>query len=104
LPAELDVDAFTKNPVVDILQSFNFFDSTGESRREALFKLKSLSINATHHLHDWDLSLVFSANPVLDDNALEYSFKTNISILLAWNSVSQIKSSYSRTGETVKWD
>jgi hypothetical protein len=92
------------NPMEDLLKSFNFFDPTGEDRRESLFKLKSLSITATHFLHDWDLAATFSASPVLDAETLEYYFKTNFALALSWRSVSQIKSTYKREGDTVTWD
>jgi len=90
------------NPFEDLVKSFDFFDPVQENRKESLFKLKSLSITATHYLHDWDLATTFSASPVLED--LEYVFKTNFSITLSWRSVSQIKSTYKREGETVTWD
>jgi hypothetical protein len=92
------------NPIEDIIQSFNIFDPTGEARENALFKLKSLSITATHYLEDWDLAMKFSANPVLDEASLVYTFKPTFSITLAWRAVSQIKSSYTRDGEVVTWN
>lgn len=91
------------NPLEDLLKSFNFFDPTGSDRRQSLFKLKTLSVTATHYLHDWDLAATFSASPVLDADTLEYYFKTSFAITLSWRSVSQIKSTYKRDGETVSW-
>ncbi len=104
LPQDLEVEKFTRNPFVDILKSFNFFDPTGDDRKESLFKLKSLSVTATHYLHDWDLAATFSASPVLDADTLAYYFKTNFALTLSWRSVSQIKSTYKREGDTVTWD
>jgi len=92
------------NPLVDLVKSFNFFDPLGDDRKESLFKLKSLSVTATHYLHDWDLAATFSASPVLDADTLEYYFKSNFALTLSWRSVSQIKSTYKREGETVSWD
>ncbi len=100
IPEEIALDPV--NPLTDLLASFNFFDGTGEARRASLFKLKALELTATHHLHDWDLALKLTASPVLEN--LEYVFKTDFSVTLSWNSVSQIKSSYSKKGDTVSWD
>ncbi|MBN2875741.1 MAG: hypothetical protein JXM71_11650, partial [Spirochaetales bacterium] len=104
LPEGLDAASFARNPLEDILMSFDFFDETGQARRESLFKLKSLSLEATHHLHDWDLAMKFSSSPVLNEDSLEYTFKTSFSISLAWRSVSQIQTSYTREGEIITWD
>lgn len=100
IPEEIGLDPV--NPLTDLLASFNFFDGTGDARRASLFKLKSLELTATHHLHDWDLALKLTASPVLED--LEYVFKTDFSVTLSWNSVSQIKASYAKEGETVTWN
>jgi hypothetical protein len=98
IPAPYDVEAV--NPIEDLLKSFNFFDTT--DRMESLFKLKSLSITATHYLHDWDLAMKFSMSPVLDGSV--YVFEPNFSITLAWRSVSQIKAGYSLEGDTTTWN
>ncbi|OHD16402.1 MAG: hypothetical protein A2Y38_25180, partial [Spirochaetes bacterium GWB1_59_5] len=102
-PSNIDLTEFARNPLVDIIKSFNFFDGDESDRKESLFKLKSLSVTATHYLHDWDLAATFSASPVLDADTLEYYFKTSFALTLSWRSVSQIKSTYKRDGETVSW-
>jgi hypothetical protein len=99
IPTEANVDPI--NPLVDLAKSFNFFND--DDRRASLFKLKSLSVTAKHYLHDWDLAFTFAANPVLDETNLVYIFKTSWSVSLAWRSVSQIKSTYSKDGDTVSW-
>ncbi len=99
IPSEANVEPI--NPLVDLAKSFNFFND--DDRRASLFKLKSLSVTAKHALHDWDLAFTFAANPVLDETSLSYIFKTSWSVSLAWRSVSQIKSTYSRDGDTVSW-
>ncbi len=100
------------DPVFDLLESFNFFDLSGEARRRSLFKLKTLTFSAIHKLHDWDLSLSYSLSPVLvNDIAAEkkYEFKSSFSLSLAWRDISQIKASYRQesVGSDVKasgWD
>ncbi|MBU0926242.1 MAG: hypothetical protein KKA67_00680, partial [Spirochaetes bacterium] len=102
IPDEYDFPA--RNPLADLLDSFNFFDGTNEARERSLFKLKAISITATHYLHDWDLAMTFSASPVYNETTVGYEFKTNFSIKLSWRSVSQIKASYKREGDTVTWN
>jgi len=98
IPSGYEVEAI--NPLEDLLKSFNFFKTS--DREESLFKLKSLSITATHYLHDWDLAMKFSITPVLDDG--DYVFQPSLSFTLAWRSVSQIKAAYElKSGETT-WD
>lgn len=99
IPSEVNI--VPVNPLVDLAKSFNFFND--DDRRASLFKLKSLSVTAKHYLHDWDLAFTFAANPVLDEISLSYVFRTSWSVSLAWRSVSQIKSTYSRDGDTVSW-
>jgi len=99
IPTEANVEPIS--PLVDLAKSFNFFND--DDRRASLFKLKSLSVTAKHAMHDWDLAFTFAANPVLDETSLSYIFKTSWSVSLAWRSVSQIKSTYSKDGDTVSW-
>ncbi len=93
IPVEVEVKAV--DPIVDLLESFNFLDEA--ARRRSLFKLKSLSLTATHKLKDWDLGLTFSASPVLAYDAVNgnnYQFKKSFTVTLSWRAVSQIKSTY----------
>jgi len=87
-----------RNPLTDLIDSFNFFEADDAARKRSLFKLKALSLSATHKLHDWDLGLTFSASPVLAYDAVlgrnDYQFKTSLSLTLSWRTVSQIKASY----------
>jgi len=98
IPGSIEVAPI--NPFVDLYKSFNFFNTT--DREESLFKLKSLSITATHYLHDWDLAMKFSISPVLDGT--DYIFQPSLSFTLAWRSVSQIKAAYELEGDEVTWD
>lgn len=93
---EIPIDVKAVDPIADLLDSFNFFDEA--ARRRSLFKLKSLSLTATHKLKDWDLGLTFSASPVLAYDAVkginDYQFKKSFTVTLSWRAVSQIKSTY----------
>ncbi|HAE23044.1 MAG TPA: hypothetical protein DCG47_12070, partial [Spirochaetaceae bacterium] len=99
LPSGLSVEPV--NPIVDIAKSFNFFNRS--DREAALFKLKALSFKAVHKLHDWDLSLDLTLNPVLRGSNT-YEFLPSLTILLAWRSIPEIKSSYKLENEEESWD
>ncbi len=85
-----------KDPVTDLVESFSLWDP--QARKRSLFKLKSLSLKATHDLHDWDLSLELSASPTLDTskNPYTYVLEPKFSILLAWRDVPEIKTTVKR--------
>lgn len=102
LPAGLDIEPV--NPLLDLLKSFNVFDPDGSDRLESLFKLKSVSVKAIHYLHDWNLSMELAVRPILDQDTLAYDFRTSLTVLLAWKSVPEIKSSYKVDGDAETWD
>ena len=76
---------YTINPFIDIFKSFNFFNS--EHRRESNFNLNKLNVGLVHNLHDWDLTLEYSAAPekVLDPSGYyQYEWKNSFSIYVQW--------------------
>ena len=90
---------YYRNPLVDILDGFAFWDTS--ARTSSLFKLKSLSVSVAHDLHDWNLSFSLTSTPTLDTTSVPYRYilESEFSILLAWKDVSQIKASLSRNSE-----
>lgn len=98
LPAGMVIEPV--NPLTDLVKSFNFFNN--EDRRESLFKLKTLSVKAVHHLHDWDLSFDLAVSPVLKDG--DYEFRTVFGLNLVWLGVPEIKASYKKTGDYEEWE
>lgn len=89
------------NPLTDLINSFNFFDT---SKREASnFKLKQFSIKVTHDLHDWDLSAAFSISPKLITVSNEhfdsgrnggrqyYDFSPHITLSVVWRPMESLK-------------
>lgn len=89
------------NPLTDLINSFNFFDT---SKREASnFKLKQFSVKVTHDLHDWDLSAAFSISPKLITVSNEhfdsgrnggrqyYDFSPHITISVVWRPMESLK-------------
>jgi hypothetical protein len=77
-----------KNVFIDLINSFRFDDE--QLRRESGFKLKSLSFSATHFLGDWNATLSVNTSPYLQGRV--YKFITNVSFLIQWLPISEIKS------------
>ncbi|MDR0785863.1 MAG: LPS-assembly protein LptD [Treponema sp.] len=94
-----------KNVIADLLNSFNFGDD--EKRKSSGFKLKSFSLNAVHHLGDWDATLSVTMSPYLDNKSHPpvYKFNNQISFLVQWKPISEIKTemSYDESKTDNKW-
>lgn len=73
------------NPLIDLLDSFNFADAN--SRKSSGFKLKSLSVKAVHYLGDWTAELGYETTPYLDGVTRTYKFDSEISFLVKWTPV-----------------
>jgi lipopolysaccharide assembly outer membrane protein LptD (OstA) len=88
LPVELPGE---QNPLVDLLNSFRFDDDA--LRRSSGFKLKSFKLSLVHHLGDWDAKLGITLSPYLDPKGSRpvYTFNNEISFLIQWAPISEIK-------------
>jgi lipopolysaccharide assembly outer membrane protein LptD (OstA) len=78
---------------IDLLNSFRFDDET--KRRSSGFKLKSFNLSATHHLGDWKATLGVTLSPYLDTTGggiPAYKFNNEISFVVQWIPISEIKS------------
>ncbi len=81
------------NPFLDLLRSFNFFNT--EDRRISDFKLRSISVQAVHHLRDWDLTVTYDGKPTLFTNPaglLQYRWENTLIILLQWVPLPEVRS------------
>jgi hypothetical protein len=89
-----------RNPIRDLLDSFNFFEKDQNARKRSAFKLKSLSVSLVHHLHDWDLSFEYQGKPELypGDGRPFYAWNNTFSIFLKWVPIPEL-SSQIRYGE-----
>ena len=84
------------NPVVDLARSFNFFDTA--DRYLSAFKIRSLSLKAVHHLHDWDLSFEYTGSPKLvtdESGKRQYEWSPSFVIQLQWIPVPELKAAVS---------
>ncbi|MDL2229672.1 LPS-assembly protein LptD [Treponema sp. OttesenSCG-928-L16] len=82
-----------QNVFTDLVNSFRFDDPA--LRRSSGFKLKSMTVSATHYLGDWEAVLGLKLSPYLDTNAREYKFNTEISFIVRWLPISEIKTEIS---------
>ncbi|MDR3021001.1 MAG: LPS-assembly protein LptD [Treponema sp.] len=92
------------NLFIDLFDSFNFFDDT--KRRRSGFKMGTVnSISATHHLGDWTADLVVTMYPYLNNDVspAKYEVTSDISFLVQWKPITEIKSKIDYEGKTEKW-
>ncbi|MDR2135958.1 MAG: LPS-assembly protein LptD, partial [Treponema sp.] len=83
------------NVFKDLLNSFRF--DSRQLRTESGFKLKSLNLRATHYMGDWNATLGVTLSPYLDTSAGAlpmYQFNTQISFVVQWLPISEIKSEF----------
>jgi hypothetical protein len=87
LPVEIGGE---KNPFVDLFNSFRF--DNRQLREASGFKLKNLNVSVTHHLGDWNAKLGVTLTPYLDSTTRQYKFNNEISFVVQWVPLMEIKS------------
>jgi hypothetical protein len=87
------------DPIRDLLDSLNFFDEA--ARRRSSFNWRSVTVEAVHYLHDWNLRLSYQGRPVLDEAAVpkQYVWRNNFAVVLQWLPIPEI-----RSNPKVEWD
>ncbi|MDR2177702.1 MAG: LPS-assembly protein LptD [Treponema sp.] len=82
------------NVLVDLLNSFRFDNPA--LRTESGFKLKSFNLKAVHYMGDWNATLGITLAPYLDITAdpARYQFNTQVSFMVQWIPISEIKSEF----------
>ncbi|MDR2394866.1 MAG: LPS-assembly protein LptD [Treponema sp.] len=98
LPMELPGE---QNLLEDLFNSFRFDDDA--LRRSSGFKLKSFSLNLVHHLGDWNAKLGITLSPYLDQSNGRpvYKFNNEISFLIQWVPISEIKTEISANKDKI---
>lgn len=91
-----DVDGITFEPVnvfEDLWNSVSIWNRA--SLEKALFKLKGLSVKATHYMEDWDLVFEYKGGPELNTSISPYTYEfvSSFSLLLTWKALPQITTS-----------
>ena len=90
------------NLFVDLLNSFRF--DNDNLRRQSGFKMKTLRISLVHYLGDWNASLSVALSPYLPPGSRNYQFSNEISFLIQWVPIGEIKTQidYSKDKLTIK--
>jgi hypothetical protein len=86
LPQEIQGE---KNFFVDLANSFRFDDD--QLRRESGFKMKSFTFSLTHYLGDWTAKLNWTTSPYLPTGQRSYKFNNEISFLVQWTPITELK-------------
>jgi hypothetical protein len=77
------------NFFVDLLNSFRFDNI--DLRRKSGFKMKALDLSLIHHLGDWNATLSMNMTPYLPAGSTSYTFSNEISFLIQWVPIGEIK-------------
>jgi hypothetical protein len=88
-----------RNVFKDLVNSFRFDDPV--KRASSGFKLKSFTLEAVHHLGDWNAKLGFTMSPYLPTGGTRYLFNNEISFIVQWVPIKEIKTDISRDKD--KW-
>jgi hypothetical protein len=88
------------NFFTDLANSFRFDDEA--KRRSSGFKMKNFNLSATHHLGDWKATLGLTFSPYLPTGSNRYKFSNEISFVIQWIPISEIKSDIQYTRDE-KW-
>ncbi|MFW6343170.1 MAG: hypothetical protein ACOC2B_00360 [Sediminispirochaetaceae bacterium] len=86
-----------KNVFVDFLRSLNIFNR--DDLLDTDFNLQSLSLSAVHHMNDWDLSLIYSGEPGLNEEEKKYNWESEFSIVVQWKPIPEIRKEAEYSGE-----
>jgi lipopolysaccharide assembly outer membrane protein LptD (OstA) len=77
------------NPLLDLLRSFNFFNTN--DRKASYFKLKSVSLGFVRDLHEWQLMFDYTGNRTLQPDGSAYFWDQTFSISLGLKKVESVK-------------
>ncbi|MCL2765371.1 MAG: LPS-assembly protein LptD [Treponema sp.] len=92
------------NIFTDLIDSFNFFDES--KRRRTGFKMHRFELSAIHFLGDWTAELQVNLYPYLNQrlNPMKYEITTDVSFLVKWIPISEIKSHVNYHGRHERWE
>jgi hypothetical protein len=92
------------NLFVDLFDSFNFFDES--KRRRSGFKMQRLELKLDHLLGDWTASFsisMYSHERQQPGGMKSINIVSDISFLVKWKPITEIKTDLSYDGKTEKW-
>ena len=85
-----------RNPLFDLLRSFNFFDR--QARVESGFNLQSVRLSALHDLGDWDFTVGYAGRPEIEtapDGIRSYRWRGTLDLRLQWRPIRELSSAVS---------
>jgi len=94
-------DGPQNNLFIDLFDSFNFGDEA--KRRRSGFKMQSLNLKATHFLGDWRAELGINVYPYHRPGTTSINLTTDISFLVQWKPITEIKSDIKYDGRNDRW-
>jgi hypothetical protein len=100
LPVDLP-EGEQNNFFIDLANSFRFDDES--RRRSSGFKMKSFNLAATHHLGDWNAVLGVTMSPYRPENSFQYQFNTEVSFVVQWIPITEVKSDISYNKKNDEW-
>jgi hypothetical protein len=65
--------------------------------------MKTFSISATHYLGDWTATLRWTMQPYRPQGSRQFEMNNDVSFLLQWIPISEIKSDISYNKRDDKW-
>ena len=77
------------NILVDLLNSFRF--DNRELRERSGFNLRSMNVSLLHHLGDWNARLTIHSTPLIDTVTRQYRFNNEISFMIQWVPIAEIR-------------
>jgi len=101
------IEGDQNNFFIDLFDSFNFADE--EKRRRSGFKMKSFNLTAIHYLGDWKAELGLRMSPYLNTEITQqnpyprYEINTELTFLVQWSAITEIKTDLSYEKRTEKW-
>jgi hypothetical protein len=105
VPDDLPAPTGETSIITDLFNSFRFDDE--RLRQNSGFKLKSFNLSLLHHLGDWTAKLDIALSPYLTTATpsvpQEYKFNTEISFVVQWLPISEIKTEIIRNKDNFEF-
>jgi len=96
-------DGPQNNILIDLIDSFNFFDES--KRRRSGFKMKSFNLSVIHYLGDWraELDVAMFPHMTTSRGIPRYEVSADVSFLVQWVPISEIRSDIRYEGGADRW-
>jgi hypothetical protein len=91
---------YETNFFTDLFNSFRF--DKPELRKSSGFKLKSMNVSLIHHLGDWNARLTIHSTPFRPEGSTTYVFNNEISFLIRWVPISEIRTQVDHTRDGLR--